>query len=158
MGEHVRLSTSIKSALVGVVAAAALAIPAGASTATAASPAETKVTATGVGVEGVAATCKHKSRKHIVRQYFRGPAKFTLRCGTKKWGWKHIKAGHGWNKTMDKRIRAAIWSGEANGRGGYSTYANACPRTEKFRTLLGTPAARNDLRTAYRVTRFAATC
>lgn len=34
---------------------------------------------------------------------------------------------------------------------GFSTYANACPRIEKFRTIIGTPAGFNDLLTAYKV-------
>ncbi|MET9167415.1 hypothetical protein [Streptomyces sp. XHT-2] len=75
----------------------------------------------------------------------------TLRCGTKTWGWKHIKARHGWNTSMDKKISAAIWSGEPNGRGGFSTYTNSCPKIEKFRTIIGTPAGKNDLLTAYKV-------
>ncbi|WP_411078784.1 hypothetical protein [Streptomyces sp. cmx-18-6] len=95
--------------------------------------------------------CKKKSRNHILKKYYRGPAAYTLRCGTAKWGWKHIKARHGWNATMDKKINAAIWSGRANGRGGFSTYTASCPSKEKFRTIIGTPAARNDLLTAYKV-------
>ncbi|MBT2487454.1 hypothetical protein J7E96_02640 [Streptomyces sp. ISL-96] len=60
---------------------------------------------------------------------------------------------------MDKRIRAAIWSGKPNGRGGFSTYAPACPPKEKFRTIIGTPAGTNDLLTAYTVTTgYAAKC
>ncbi|MBC9731430.1 hypothetical protein H8R17_44515 [Streptomyces sp. TRM68367] len=74
-----------------------------------------------------------------------------MRCGTSTWGWKHIKARHGWNSTMDRKINAAIWSGDPNGRGGYSTYLNQCPRVEKFRTIIGTPAGTNDLLTAYKV-------
>ncbi|MEU4352385.1 hypothetical protein [Streptomyces sp. NPDC023838] len=109
------------------------------------------------------AICRSHSRDYILKKYYRGPAFYTLRCGTKTWGWKHIKAGHGWDSTMDRRITAAIWSGDPNGRGGYSTYTrNQCPRLEKFRTLFGTPAGRNDLLTAYTVDRAAlvgaATC
>ncbi|MER5532923.1 hypothetical protein [Streptomyces mirabilis] len=52
---------------------------------------------------------------------------------------------------MDRKIGAAIGSGDANGRGGYSTYTNQCPQVEKFRTIIGTPAGRNDLLTAYKV-------
>jgi hypothetical protein len=52
---------------------------------------------------------------------------------------------------MDRKIAAAIWSGDPNGRGGYSTYLNQCPRIEKFRTIIGTPAGTNDLLTAYKV-------
>ncbi|TYB46932.1 hypothetical protein FXF69_12625 [Actinomadura chibensis] len=80
-----------------------------------------------------------------------------MRCGTRTWGWKHIKARHGWNRTMDRKIGTAIWSGDPNGRGGYSTYANQCPRREKFRTIIGTPAGSNDLLTAYPVNQLAAT-
>ncbi|NEB93884.1 hypothetical protein G3I21_19675 [Streptomyces bauhiniae] len=80
-----------------------------------------------------------------------------MRCGTSTWGWKHIKARHGWNSTMDRKINAAIGSGSPNGRGGYSTYLNQCPRVEKFRTIIGTPAGSNDLLTAYNVDQPAAT-
>ncbi|AYN43990.1 hypothetical protein D9753_31840 [Streptomyces dangxiongensis] len=74
-----------------------------------------------------------------------------MRCGTSTWGWKHIKAGHGWDSTMDRKIDAAIGSGDPNGRGGYSTYTHQCPNVEKFRTIIGTPAGSNDLLTAYKV-------
>ena len=53
--------------------------------------------------------------------------------------------------SMDKKISAAIWSEEPNGRGGFSTYTNSCPKIEKFRTIIGTPAGKNDLLTAYKV-------
>lgn len=98
------------------------------------------------------AICRSHGQTYTVREYFRGPARYTLRCGTKTWGWKHIKLRHGWNAAMDKKISAAIYSGLPNGRGGFSTYTAQCPSTEKFRTILGTPAARNDLLTAYPVT------
>lgn len=54
---------------------------------------------------------------------------------------------------MDRKIDNAIYSGDANGRGDYSTYTNQCPggRVEKFRTIIGTPAGTNDLLTAYKV-------
>ncbi|PWI09550.1 hypothetical protein DIZ27_15745 [Streptomyces sp. NWU339] len=52
---------------------------------------------------------------------------------------------------MDKKISTAIWSGDPNGRGGYSTYTKSCPRIEKFRTIIGTPAGKTDLLTAYKV-------
>lgn len=55
---------------------------------------------------------------------------------------------------MDRKIAAAIWSGEPNDGGGYSTYTSGtCPRLEKFRTIIGTPAGRNDLLTAYQIDR-----
>ncbi|AZM57757.1 hypothetical protein DMA15_18175 [Streptomyces sp. WAC 01529] len=54
---------------------------------------------------------------------------------------------------MDRKIEAAIWSGDPNGRGGYSTYSATCPRIEKFRTIIGTPAGAKDLLTAYKVDR-----
>ncbi|MBQ0987092.1 hypothetical protein KBZ10_21755 [Streptomyces sp. F63] len=79
-----------------------------------------------------------------------------MRCGTRTWGWKHIKQRHGWNNTMDRKIKSAIWSGDSNGRGGFSTYTNSCPRIEKFRTIIGTPAGSNDLLTAYKVNTTAA--
>lgn len=141
-----------KSALTAVATAAALLIPAG--SASAASDADGR--SVGPAADSIDATCKKKSRTHIVRKYYRGPRLYTLRCGTKTWGWKHIKARHGWNKTMDKKISAAIWSGKPNGRGGFSTYTNSCPSIEKFRTIIGTPAGTNDLLTAYKVTQTAA--
>ncbi|WP_228452956.1 hypothetical protein [Streptomyces alkaliterrae] len=117
-----------------------------------ATPSDYPIEATNqIPVGKIGETCKRKERNYVVREYFRGPAKYTLRCGTARWGWKHIKKRHGWNKTMDKRIRAAIWSGLPNGRGGYSSYSNTCPPEEKFRTLIGTPAGVGDLLTAYTV-------
>ncbi|MFD3517232.1 hypothetical protein [Streptomyces sp. NPDC058663] len=97
------------------------------------------------------AICRRNPRHHVLKQYYRGPGVYTLRCGTASWGWKHIKARHGWNAAMDKKISAAFWSGQPNGRGGYSTYTATCPSKEKFRTIVGTPAGRNDLLTAYTV-------
>lgn len=35
---------------------------------------------------------------------------------------------------MDRKISAAIFSGESNGRGRYSTYLSLCPPLAKFRT------------------------
>lgn len=76
--------------------------------------------------------CRKKPQKHVLREYFRGPARYTLRCGTKKYGWKHIKARHGWSATMDRKINTAITSGKPN-------------------DVIGTPVATNDLLTAYRI-------
>ncbi|WP_328666776.1 hypothetical protein OG905_07090 [Streptomyces sp. NBC_00322] len=152
-------ATRTIAALATAVATSALVIPA-ASPATAAtsSPAATSSSAE-VVADSIDATCRSHSRTYIVRTYYRGPGKYTLRCGTSTWGWKHIKARHGWNSTMDRKISAAIWSGRPNGRGGYSTYTNTCPSIEKFRTIIGTPAGTNDLLTAYKVTtRAAAKC
>ncbi|MEV0371482.1 hypothetical protein AB0I10_16910 [Streptomyces sp. NPDC050636] len=166
-------SRAVKAALATAVAASALVIPASGSAA--AAPSSNGVTAQRAGAENVGvsnvdassadvssidATCRSHSRNYIVRTYYRGPGKYTLRCGTKTWGWKHIKLRHGWNSTMDRKIRAAIWSGQPNGRGGYSTYTQTCPSYEKFRTIIGTPAGTNDLLTAYNVTtaRGAAKC
>ncbi|GAA0478859.1 hypothetical protein ACFQ2B_06055 [Streptomyces stramineus] len=149
-----RLSSSrtVKAALATAVATSALIIPA-AGSATAAAPAATEISA-----DSIDATCRTHSRNYVVREYFRGPGRYTLRCGTKTWGWKHIKLRHGWNNTMDKKIRTAIWSGAPNGRGGYSTYTAQCPSVEKFRTIIGTPAGARDLLTAYTVNTFAAKC
>ncbi|MEV0301631.1 hypothetical protein [Streptomyces prasinus] len=138
---------TVNTALTAAVAASTLLVPA---TSASAAPASGD-RAAGVAADSVAATCKSRSRNHIVRKYYRGPEFYTLRCGTKSWGWKHIKARHGWNKTMDKKISTAIWSGSPNGRGGFSTYTNTCPRIEKFRTIIGTPAGKKDLLTAYKV-------
>ncbi|MFE2053415.1 hypothetical protein ACFXAS_33715 [Streptomyces sp. NPDC059459] len=140
------------AALVTAVAASALLVPA---TSASAAP-DPDGRAVGVAVDSIDATCRSHSRNYVVRKYYRGPQFYTLRCGTKTWGWKHIKARHGWNATMDKKISTAIWSGSANGRGGYSTYTNSCPRIEKFRTIIGTPAGTNDLLTAYKVNQSAA--
>ncbi|WP_240436822.1 hypothetical protein [Streptomyces sporangiiformans] len=136
--------------------ASALMIPT-AGSASAATPSSDTVA--GVAADSIAAKCRSHSRNYVVRKYYRGPEEFTLRCGTRTWGWKHIKRRHGWNSTMDRKISAAIWSGKPNGRGGYSTYTNTCPNYEKFRTIIGTPAGVNDLLTAYKVnTRAAARC
>lgn len=113
-----------------------------------------------VAADSFDAICKRNPRNHILKRYYRGPAVYSLRCGTTTWGWKHIKTRHGWNATMDKRIGAAFWSGQPNGRGGFSTYTATCPSKEKFRTIIGTPAGTNDLLTAYTVnaTALAAAC
>jgi hypothetical protein len=145
-------SRNVKAALTAGVLAPALLIPAaGSATASSNGPA--------VSVQAVNpnTACRQHGRHYIVRTYFRGPTKYTLRCGTRTWGWKHIKAGHGWNNTMNKKISAAIWSGKWNG-GGFSTWSTSCPSREVFRTKTGTPDRTNDLRTAYRVTSLTASC
>ncbi|MFF7969438.1 hypothetical protein ACFZC3_29335 [Streptomyces sp. NPDC007903] len=145
--------TAAKAALAATAALSALLIPA-AGSASAASPVSgATVTAR---ADSYDAKCRSHSRTYVLKKYYRrvpvGPPTFyTLRCGTSTWGWKHIKARHGWNSTMDRKISAAIGSGSPNGRGGYSTYLNQCPRVEKFRTIIGTPAGSNDLLTAYNV-------
>lgn len=153
-------NTSVKTALCGAVAISALVMPA-AGSAYADSPASSSESAASakaasVRADSFDAKCRSHSRNYVLKKYYRGPQFFTLRCGTSTWGWKHIKARHGWNSTMDRKIDAAIWSGDPNGRGGYSTYANQCPRVEKFRTIIGTPAGTNDLLTAYKVDQRAA--
>jgi hypothetical protein len=140
-------NTSVKAVL-SAAAISALLIPAAASASAAPAASNKTVTA---AADSFDAKCRSHSRTYVLKKYYRGPQFFTLRCGTSTWGWKHIKARHGWNSTMDRKIDAAIWSGDPNGRGGYSTYLNQCPRVEKFRTIIGTPAGTNDLLTAYKV-------
>ncbi|MCX4665959.1 hypothetical protein OG453_04610 [Streptomyces sp. NBC_01381] len=143
-------SRNVKAALTAGVVASALLIPtAGSAAASSSGPVVT------VRAVDPNTACRHHGKNYIVRTYFRGPTKYTLRCGKSSWGWKHIKAGHGWNNTMNKKISAAIWSGKFNG-GGFSTWTASCPSREKFRTKIGTPAGRNDLRTAYQVSSLAA--
>ncbi|MFI7008897.1 hypothetical protein [Streptomyces sp. NPDC050145] len=140
--------TAVKAAFSTTAALSVLLAPSAglASAAPAPSQGTAEVTASGFD-----AKCRSHSRTYVLKKYYRGPRAITLRCGTPTWGWKHIKARHGWSSTMDKKINAAIWSGDDNGRGGYSTYLNQCPRVEKFRTIIGTPAGNNDLLTAYKV-------
>ncbi|GGZ76889.1 hypothetical protein ACFOOM_20890 [Streptomyces echinoruber] len=140
--------TSVKTALSATAVISALLIPAAGSASAASHASGQSVTAR---ADSFDAKCRSHSRTYILKKYYRGPQFFTLRCGTRAWGWKHIKARHGWNSTRDRKIDAAIWSGDPNGRGGYSTYLNQCPRVEKFRTIIGTPAGTNDLLTAYKV-------
>lgn len=83
-----------------------------------------------------------------MRTYFRGPARFTLRCGTSTWGWKHIR--HRWSTSFNNKIRNAIAYGQPNG-GGYSSWTLPPCSRETFRVKLGTPAGSNDVRTAYKV-------
>ncbi|MFI7388039.1 hypothetical protein [Streptomyces sp. NPDC049813] len=142
-------SVGLKAAVAATAAISALLVPAVGS-ASAASQGSSEG-ALAAATSSFDAKCRSHSRTYVLKKYYRGPKAFTLRCGTSTWGWKHIKAGHGWNSTMDRKINAAIWSGDANGRGGYSTYLNQCPRVEKFRTIIGTPAGTNDLLTAYKV-------
>ncbi|WP_328551099.1 MULTISPECIES: hypothetical protein [unclassified Streptomyces] len=141
-------NTSVKATLAAAAAMSALLVPAAGSASAASSASGETATAAAGSFD---AACRSHSRTYVLKKYYRGPQLFTLRCGTSTWGWKHIKAGHGWNSTMDRKIHAAIWSGDPNGRGGYSTYLNQCPRVEKFRTIIGTPAGTNDLLTAYKV-------
>jgi hypothetical protein len=145
--------TAAKSALVAAATASVLLMPAAAPAAPASAAPKAPATAAAAPVDTFSGTCKHAKRTHILKRYHRGHHTVTLRCGTKTWGWKHIKRRHGWNRTMDRKIAAAIGHGSPNGRGGYSTYTNTCPRFEKFRTIIGTPGGRNDLLTAYNVGR-----
>lgn len=144
-------SRNAKAALCAGVVASALLIPTTGSAAASSSGPDVTVRAVDPNT-----ACRSHGKNYVVRTYFRGPNKYTLRCGTRTWGWKHIKAGHGWNNTMNRKISAAIWSGKWNG-GGYSTWSASCPSREKFRTKIGTRAGANDLRTAYQVTNRAAT-
>ncbi|MER8161164.1 hypothetical protein [Streptomyces sp. NPDC094472] len=100
------------------------------------------------GVSDISATCRNNGRNYAVRQYFRGPARYTLRCGTSTWGWKHIKQR--WSRSFDNKISNAI----ATGRQTVSTFSTwtlaPCSR-ETFRVKVGTPAGINDVRTAYKV-------
>ncbi|MFE9921028.1 hypothetical protein ACFYQA_05450 [Streptomyces sp. NPDC005774] len=137
-------SCAVDTTLTAAITASVLLIPTGSASA-ASDPGGTAV---GIAADSITATCKNNGKNHIVRKYYRGPQFCTLRCGTKTWGRKHIKARHGWNTSMDKKISAAIWSGDPNGRGGYSTYTKSGPRIEKFRTVIGTPAGKADLLTA----------
>ncbi|MEU3347397.1 hypothetical protein ABZ723_20870 [Streptomyces sp. NPDC006700] len=138
---------ALYAALAAAITTSALLMPAGSASA---AP-DPSGRAIGAAADSIDATCKSHNRNYIVRKYYRGPRLYTLRCGTQTWGWKHIKARHGWNNTMDRKISTAIWSGEPTGRGGFSTYQNTYPRIEKFRTIIGTPAGTNDLLTAYKV-------
>lgn len=143
------VTVPIKAALTATAAMSVLLVPAvGPASAASQGPVDGAVAAAATSFD---AKCRSHSRTYVLKKYYRGPKVITLRCGTSTWGWKHIKARHGWNSTMDRKINAAIWSGDANGRGGYSTYLNQCPRVEKFRTIIGTPAGTNDLLTAYKV-------
>ncbi|MBB1255202.1 hypothetical protein [Streptomyces alkaliterrae] len=98
--------------------------------------------------------CKNNGRHHVVRTYFRGIHRYTLRCGTDTWGWKHIK--HRWSRSFDNKISNAI----ADGRQVLNTFSiwtlPPCSR-ETFRVLVSTPAASNDVRTAYKVNSAAGT-
>ncbi|MFF9153580.1 hypothetical protein ACF1AB_15260 [Streptomyces sp. NPDC014846] len=158
--------TPVKAALSAAAVASALLIPAAGSASAAPAPGSASAVPASGSTSGSGATvsaassfdakCRSHSRTYVLKKYYRrvpvGPPTFyTLRCGTTTWGWKHIKLRHGWNSSMDRKIGAAIGSGDPNGRGGYSTYANQCPRIEKFRTILGTPGGNNDLLTAYKV-------
>lgn len=149
-------SRAVKAALTTAAVISALLIPTAGSATAAMTSNKAGNTTAEVAADSIDATCRSHSRNYVVRNYYRGPAKYTLRCGTSTWGWKHIKARHGWNSTMDRKISAAFWSGSPNGRGGFSTYTAQCPSVEKFRTIVGTPAGSNDLLTAYNVTTLAA--
>lgn len=38
--------------------------------------------------------CSGRSPSYIVQRFFRGPAVYPLRCGTRTWGYTHIIRGH----------------------------------------------------------------
>ncbi|MFD4571835.1 hypothetical protein ACFWNK_15915 [Streptomyces sp. NPDC058417] len=148
-------TTTVRTVLSAAVAMSALLIPAAGSASATTSSGSGQTQTVTAAAASYDAKCRSHSRTYVLKKYYRGPQVITLRCGTSTWGWKHIKARHGWNSTMDRKISTAIWSGDPNGRGGYSTYLNQCPRVEKFRTIIGTPAGSNDLLTAYKVDRAA---
>ncbi|MFG2022940.1 hypothetical protein [Streptomyces sp. NPDC048825] len=141
-----------KAAATGIFAVALVATSGAASGATAQGGHDvSRQTASVASADSVAAKCRNHGRNYVVREYYRGVSRYTLRCGTSTWGWKHIR--HRWSTRFDNKISNTI----ANGKRVYvpSSFSlwtlPPCSR-ETFRVLIGTPAGGNDVRTAYKVT------
>jgi hypothetical protein len=68
--------------------------------------------------------CSGKSKTHIVKKFFRGPAVYPLRYGTKTWGYNHLLK-HGYDPSQ---IALTVARGQENPPFQYFTYkVNACP-------------------------------
>ena len=79
-----------------------------------------------------AVICKGKSKRTIVRKYYRGVrVGAILRCGTKSWGYRHIRDGHGWSRSYDNKIRRTVASGIEDtplpGSKTFERVTNQCP-------------------------------
>lgn len=75
-----------------------------------------------------------KARKHVVRKYYRGPAIYRLKCGTHKWGYRHLVYKNRWSKAFSKKIGSVMWSGRRK-TWGFSRYSRTCPSYEVFRVV-----------------------
>ncbi|NGO45530.1 hypothetical protein [Streptomyces ureilyticus] len=140
-----------KAAATGIFAVALVATSGAASVATAQGSQDVSRQTAGVRADSIAAKCRNHGRNYVVREYFRGPARYTLRCGTSTWGWKHIQ--HRWNTRFDNKISNTIANGRQNYvPNGFSLWTLPPCSEETFRVLIGTPAGGNDIRTAYKVT------
>jgi hypothetical protein len=99
----------------------------------------------------VAATCKGKSKKTIVRKYYRGVrVAAVLRCGTKNWGYRHIRARHGWSKNFDNKIRRTVATGVEEtplpGSKIFERVTNQCPPRVTFKVVTNPLAYGGDKR------------
>ncbi|MFD8623491.1 hypothetical protein ACFV4E_06265 [Streptomyces hygroscopicus] len=83
--------------------------------------------------------CTRKSKKHVVKTYYRGPAKVVLRCGTKNWGYRHLVDRGRWSANFSKKIKGAIWSGDivldVPGQRIYERRVIQCPPRILFRVV-----------------------
>ncbi|AEM80145.1 hypothetical protein Strvi_0357 [Streptomyces violaceusniger Tu 4113] len=83
--------------------------------------------------------CTGKSKKHVVKTYYRGPATVVLRCGTRNWGYRHLVAHGRWSANFSKKIKNAIWSGDVvidvPGQRVYERRVIQCPPRILFRVV-----------------------
>ncbi|MCC3651689.1 hypothetical protein LIX60_09460 [Streptomyces sp. S07_1.15] len=140
-----------KAAATGIFAVALLAAPSAASAAAAQGGRDASgQTISAASADSISAKCRNNGRNYIVREYYRGVNRYTLRCGTSTWGWKHIQ--HRWSTSFNNKIRNTIANGERKYVPvSFSFYTLPPCSRETFRVLIGTPAAGNDIRTAYKV-------
>ncbi|MFD9904056.1 hypothetical protein [Streptomyces sp. NPDC059063] len=85
------------------------------------------------------ATCTGKPKKTIFRKYYRGPVMVPLRCGDKKWGYKHLVARGHWTGGLDSKISRTVWSGtittDLPGQRIYERLQVQCPPRILFRVV-----------------------
>jgi hypothetical protein len=79
------------------------------------------------------------------------PGSVPLRYGTAKWGWRHIRDRHGWNKRMDTRIAETLFCADAikhEGGGSYRYTRKYCnpfdDHPEVFRVIQQRNTTRKD--------------
>lgn len=79
--------------------------------------------------------CSAKSEASVAVLYRRGPGAIPLRCGTVKWGFRHV-VGHGrWNERFDAKIAWTISRGQVFDNGKiYAVFNGEC--LELFRVVV----------------------
>jgi hypothetical protein len=144
---------------ISLSAALGLALP-GAGNALAAPSAAAGSASTAGVVKGAAASnpCSGRSQTYIVRNFFRGPAVYPLRCGTSTWGYNHL-IKHGYDPSS---IALTVARGQQDPIFQIFTYSsNTCPNFEykvvyNDGALNGNGVRPQGIITAYQVTSSAA--